>query len=449
LQYSIWLRTNLRDRVVGVSGFGVRARPEQLKMSGRLYSDEELISVACSRTSEFCAAAIARNGDIRAQNSAPMLGFGALGGLAGAGLAAAIIFGLRRRQTLAAQLHRAIENDELSLVYEPVVDLGSSQIVGAEVLARWRDEQGQPVLPDIFIALAEEQGLIGGITEFVIRRATEELRDLLRSRDFRISINIAAVDLIGQELPRCLDRYVEARGIPSDRVAFELTERSTADRELIVRAIRMLRGRGHPVFLDDFGVGYSSLSYLHELGVDAIKIEKSFTAVLGGESVTASVVPQILSIASSLKLGVIVEGVETPVQEKSLRELGVQLVQGWFYGKPMAAKDLLARVDSEAGRGARAPVPRPGVATGPVAWRSMPGARRHSYKRELALACSSSSFAARTSSASECSRSLRIRRARCALIVRSHVPSSTASCLLSLPSTTPSITARSRSLSVA
>jgi sensor c-di-GMP phosphodiesterase-like protein len=350
LQYSIWLRTNLRDRIVGVSGFGVRARPEQLKISGRLNSDDELISVACSRVSDFCAAAIARNSDILAQNSSQMLGFGALGGVAGAGLAAAVIFGLRRRQTLAAQLHRAIENDELSLVYEPLVDLGSTRTVGAEVLARWRDEQGQPVMPDIFIALAEEQGLIGGITEFVIRRATEELRDLLRRQEFRISINIAAVDLIGVELPGCLDRYVDGRGIPSDRVAFELTERSTADRTLIVRAIQMLRGRGHPVFLDDFGVGYSSLSYLHELGVDAIKIEKSFTAVLGGESVTASVVPQILSMATSLKLGVVVEGVETPVQEKSLRELGVQLVQGWLYGKPMSAKELIARIDSESSR---------------------------------------------------------------------------------------------------
>jgi sensor c-di-GMP phosphodiesterase-like protein len=347
LQYSIWLRTNLRDRIVGVSGPGLHLRPERMKMSGRLQSGQDLVSITCSRATDFCAAAIQSDDDLRAQNAAPLLGFGALGGVAGAGLAAAILLGLRRRQTLAAQLHRAIENDELSLVYEPVVDLDRRQTVGAEVLARWHDEEGRPIMPDIFIALAEEQGLIGGITEFVIRRATEELQEMLRQRDFRISINIAAVDLIGPDLPRCLDRYVDARNIPPDRVAFELTERSTADREAIVRAIHMLRARGHPVFLDDFGVGYSSLSYLHELNVDAIKIERSFTAVLGSEVATASVVPQILSMASTLKLGVIVEGVETEVQERALHELGVKLVQGWLYGKPMTDTDLIARISNE------------------------------------------------------------------------------------------------------
>lgn len=347
LQYSIWVRTSGRDGIVGLWGAGVRARPTRLKMSGRLAVEDQLTSIACSAQSDFCAAAIQRQGDARARNHPVMLGYALLGGLAGAGLAAAIMLGMKPQQKLAAQLRRAIRRDDMTLVYEPIIDLASTRIVGAEVLVRWQDEGGKPVHPEVFIALAEELGLIGGITEFVIRNATQELAEVLRDSDFCISINVAASDLIGTALLQLLDRYVSSRKIPTARVALELTERSTADRAQIVAAIAELRARGFPIYVDDFGAGYSSLSYLHELQVDRIKIDKSFTDALGTEAVTASVVPQILSMATSLKLGVIVEGVETAAQQASLRQLGVQFAQGWFYGKPMTAAELKARLAYE------------------------------------------------------------------------------------------------------
>lgn len=347
LQYSIWVRTSERDGIVGLWGAGVRARPTRLKVSGRLAVENQLTAIACSSQSDFCAAAIQNESDVRARNYPLMLGYALLGGLAGAGLAAAVMLGIKPQQKLAAQLRRAIHRDDMTLVYEPVVDLASTRIVGAEVLVRWQDEGGKPVHPEVFIALAEELGLIGGITEFVIRNATQELLEVLRDRDFCVSINVAASDLVGPALLQLLDRHVSMQKIPSSRVALELTERSTADRAQIVAAIATLRARGFPVYVDDFGAGYSSLSYLHELSVDRIKIDKSFTDALGTEAVTASVVPQILSIAASLKLGVIAEGVETAAQEASLRQLGVQFAQGWFYGKPMTAAELKARLAYE------------------------------------------------------------------------------------------------------
>lgn len=348
LQYSIWLRSSVRDGIVGLWGAGVRARPTRLKISGRLAAEDQLISIACSRDSDFCAAAIENESDARARNHPLMLGYALLAGLAGAGCMAALMFGMKRHQKLAAQLRRAIRRDDLTLVYEPVIDLESSRMVGAEVLVRWQDEGGKPVDPEVFIALAEELGLIGGITGFVIRQATEELADTLRNNAFSVSINVSAADLTGPALMELLDRYVSARKIPPAHVALEMTERATADRTQIVAAIAALRTRGYPVYMDDFGAGYSSLSYLHELSVDRIKIDKSFTHALGTEAVTASVVPQILSMATTLKLGVIVEGVETLAQEASLRHLGVQFAQGWLYGRPMTAAQLKARLAYEA-----------------------------------------------------------------------------------------------------
>lgn len=348
LEYSIWVRTRIRDGIAGLWGVGVRARPTRLKLSGRLADEDQLVSIACSRQSDFCAAAIESKANVSARNQPLALGYGGLGAVAGAGIAAALMFGVKRRQKLAAQLRRAIRRDDMTLVYEPVIDLETSRMIGAEVLVRWDDEGGRPVHPEVFIALAEDLGLIGGITGFVIRQATEEIADVLRSKDFRISINVAAADLTGAQLLELLDRYVASQKIPPAHVALELTERATADRERIVAAIATLRSRGYPVYMDDFGAGYSSLSYLHELSVDRIKIDKSFTDALGTEAVTASVVPQILSMAQALNLGVIVEGVETLAQEKSLKQLGVKYAQGWLYGKPMTASQLRARITYEA-----------------------------------------------------------------------------------------------------
>jgi len=134
---------------------------------------------------------------------------------------------------------------------------------------------------------------------------------------------------------------VRQAGIQPGQIALELTERSTADMSVLREAILRLHHEGYQVHIDDFGTGFSSLAYLHELAVDAIKIDRAFTRTIGTQAVTASILPQILSLAESLGAEVIVEGVETGEQANYLIATGISMkAQGWYFGKPVAATDL-------------------------------------------------------------------------------------------------------------
>ena len=248
------------------------------------------------------------------------------------------------------QLRRAIRRDQLRMVYQPIVDLSSGRIVGAEALARWTDEEGFAVGPDVFVRLAEQRGFVGKITKLVLRQALRDLGETLRTRpDFRLSVNVTAADLTDPKFLSILDQALRRAEVAPQSLAIEITESCTARQEQAMETIRCLRERGHSVHIDDFGTGYSSLSYLHALSIDAIKIDRAFTQAIGTEAVTLSILPQILAIAKKLNLEVIVEGVETGEQagyfsggDKPI------LAQGWFFGRPVPAAqfdDLL--IESE------------------------------------------------------------------------------------------------------
>ena len=164
--------------------------------------------------------------------------------------------------------------------------------------------------------IAEENGFVGELTSFVVRRATRELGEMLRThREFTLSINIAASDLNGNDLFTLLDKNVRQAGIHPRQIILELTERTTADLGLVGDSIQRLRNFDYQVHIDDFGTGFSSLSYLDRLAVNAIKIDRSFTRTIGTDAVTAPVLPQVLALAESLNIEVIVEGVETKRSE--------------------------------------------------------------------------------------------------------------------------------------
>ena len=248
------------------------------------------------------------------------------------------------------QLRRAIANGKLRLVYQPIVNLEDGRIVGAEALSRWTDEDGFPVGPDVFIRLAEERGFIGAITKLVVRNALREMGETLRNHpDFQLSINAAPADLADPGFLPMLDRAVEQAGVSPRRLAIEITERGTVQSQAAMEAIRLLRQKGYSVHIDDFGTGYSSLSYLHDLSIDAIKIDRSFTKAIGTGSVIGSILPQILSIAGALHLGVIVEGIETEEQAGYFASAeGRILGQGWLYGHPVPVDELIgALVEDE------------------------------------------------------------------------------------------------------
>jgi sensor c-di-GMP phosphodiesterase-like protein len=267
----------------------------------------------------------------------------ALGGLIGALFGVVLSIFYRRNRSLENQLLRAIRQDKLRMVYQPIVNLHSGEIVGAEALARWTDEEGFAVGPDVFIKIAEEHGFMGEITRLVVRHVLHDFAETLRAHpDFQISINVAASDLGDPRFLPMLEQSLDQAGVLAASVVIEITESSTALHKVALEAIRHLRRLGHHVHIDDFGTGYSNLSYLHDLSVDAIKIDRSFTQAIGTEAVTVSILPQILAMAKTLNLQVIVEGIETS-QQASYFIGGAKSIlgQGWLFGRPVPPVEFL------------------------------------------------------------------------------------------------------------
>jgi sensor c-di-GMP phosphodiesterase-like protein len=246
----------------------------------------------------------------------------------------------RRNRSIEQQLRRAVASDELKIAYQPIVDLTSGRIVGAEALARWTDEDGNTVPPDIFIPIAEERGFVGQITRLVVHRILRDFAEIMRSHpDFHVSVNVAPDDLSDPEFLPMLDQALATAKVDARSLIIEITESSTARHEIAIDTILSLRQRGHLIHIDDFGTGYSSLSYLHSLSIDAIKIDRSFTQAVGTQGITVGILPQILSMADALNLQVVVEGIETSEQAKYFSGTDRQtLAQGWLFSRPIPAE---------------------------------------------------------------------------------------------------------------
>lgn len=257
----------------------------------------------------------------------------------------------RHNRSMAQQLRRAIRRDQLRVVYQPIVRIADRRIVGVEALLRWTDEEGYAVPPNVFVKLAEERGFVGEITRLVTRKALADLRKPLQRRpDFRLSINVAAADLSDSAFLPMLQHALEKAHVLARSLAIEITESCTAQDKMALETLLRLHQMGIAVHIDDFGTGYSSLSYLHDLSVDCLKVDKTFTHAIGTESVTATILPQILSMAHALNLEVVVEGIETESQADYFAGQNPPvLAQGWLFGYPMTADEFQRRlaVDDE------------------------------------------------------------------------------------------------------
>lgn len=262
--------------------------------------------------------------------------------LAGAGLGLMVSGLVSRRNTLGAQLQRAIATDAIRVVYQPIRMLEDRRLVGVEALARWSDAQGQNIPPDQFIPLAEKLGLLDALTRSVLRTTFRELGDRLRAQTpFYVSVNVNSEELISQSFRSYLDRLRMEHHIPASRLALEVTERSTSDHTDLAAAFQAIRDAGYMVMIDDFGTGYSNFAYLAALPLDAIKMDRAFTNAIGTESLASEVIPGIVSIARGLNVVLIVEGIETEAQASYLKTLHPQARgQGWLLGRPSPALDL-------------------------------------------------------------------------------------------------------------
>ena len=271
-----------------------------------------------------------------------------IGALIGVLLAAALIYLVRTRASMPAMIRQALRAGELFLVYQPVIDLSTGLTVGVEALLRWRRPNGELVPPDVFIPAAEQSGLIKQVTVRVLDLLAEDARSVLRlAPDFHFAVNFSAADMHREDIVDVVGRFIATAGLLPRNLMVEATERSLVDVELARRTMRALRAKGVKVAIDDFGTGYSSLGYLAQLEMDFLKIDKLFVQALGTESATSHVAARIIDMSKDLKLQIIAEGVETPEQQRLLRLMGVEFVQGYLYERPMGIEPLLQRLRAE------------------------------------------------------------------------------------------------------
>lgn len=247
-----------------------------------------------------------------------------------------------RRQLLQNDLRSALENREFELHYQPVVDQ-QGRAVKVEALVRWNHPQQGRVPPDQFISLAEETGLIIPLGGWVFNQAVSEISRLRKQYpSLGVAINLSSKQ-IGTDEPH-VEHFVDIvqqYDLPTEFVTLEVTESLFLDPGGdSVDKLNRLRGQGFEIAIDDFGTGYSSLSYLKQLPLTTIKIDKSFVSDLDKDQGDRVLVDAILSIAQSMQLSVIAEGVETVAQSDYLVKGGAQMQQGWLHGKPMPYEEL-------------------------------------------------------------------------------------------------------------
>jgi sensor c-di-GMP phosphodiesterase-like protein len=323
-------------------GEPIQASAPILTEEGRVRLGDNLYATRCSTRFFFCITAYTSIPEVMQANRTRYVAFTVLFRLLGGltGLAFSLLY--FRYQSVEQQLRRAILRDELCLVYQPIVRLTSRQMRGAEALARWTNKKGVAVSPEVFIKIAEKYGFVDAITRLVVRHALRDFGEILRSHPWlRLSINATATDLADIRFLPMLDRSLQEAGVPARSLAIEITESSTVMRGLAIETIHSLRERGYSVHIDDFGTGYSSLSYLRDLSVDAIKIDKTFTQTIGTGSVIVAILPQILSMAETFNLEVIVEGIETEEQARYFDTCALPLLaQGWLFGYPVPAEEF-------------------------------------------------------------------------------------------------------------
>ncbi|MYM98954.1 putative bifunctional diguanylate cyclase/phosphodiesterase [Duganella vulcania] len=244
---------------------------------------------------------------------------------------------------LEVGLRKALQNNELYLLYQPQIDVASAQIVGVEALVRWRHPERGIISPTEFIPLAEETGLIVPIGEWVLRTACRQAMawKTADQRPLRVAVNLSAKQFKDENLSQIVLSTLHETGLPADLLELELTEGTLMDdaRATMV-TLEQLRGIGVYLSIDDFGTGYSSMNYLKRFDVRALKIDRSFISGLPQDSENAAITRAIIAMAHGLKMAVVAEGVETGAQLRLLEQYGCDLAQGYYLGHPSPPESI-------------------------------------------------------------------------------------------------------------
>ena len=252
-------------------------------------------------------------------------------------VALALIFPWRSRTNPIVEMERALEDGQFIPYYQPVIDLRSGAIVGAEVLMRWRKPDGSIVPPAIFIPLAESSGLILDMTKALMIAARDELCPALGQRArVKLAFNLTAAHFSAERIVEDVREVFAASPVRLSQIVLEVTERQQLeDLDMARRVIAALQELGCKVAIDDVGTGHGGLSYMLKLGVNYIKIDKMFIDAIGSERYSTTIIETLIDLARNMRMEIVAEGVETFEQVKYLRDRGIFLAQGYAFAPPL------------------------------------------------------------------------------------------------------------------
>ena len=252
---------------------------------------------------------------------------------------------IRKISTIEHTLRRIDLDAELSLHYQPIVNVATSRLVGFEALARWHNPELGDVPPDVFISVAERTELIGTITQVLLRKALVAAGAW--PADLFLSFNLSMRDLVSQVTILQIVAIIERSGIDPRRIIIEVTETAQMqDYEQVQASLGILRSMGLKVALDDFGAGQSSLSYVHQLSLDKIKIDRGFIRNIETQENSRNIVKTVIDLCRNLKFECVVEGVETAEQVEIVGRLGCSTMQGYFFSRPMPQDQVATYIAS-------------------------------------------------------------------------------------------------------
>ncbi len=244
---------------------------------------------------------------------------------------------------LEGYLRHAIDHDELELYFQPQVRLDDGGLCGAEIILRWHHPEYQLLNPQDFIPMAEETGLIGPITEWIMQKACQQLITWRRAsfEPIRLAVNISAQQFHQQKLPELLERMLQIYPVAPHWLELEITESvAMLDIEHTTRTLARLKRIGVLLALDDFGTGFSSLSYLRRFPIDTLKLDRSFITPIENDPKSAAIACGVVTLGHNLQLKTLAEGIETRGQWALLKACGCDEGQGFLFGKPMPAKSF-------------------------------------------------------------------------------------------------------------
>jgi EAL domain-containing protein (putative c-di-GMP-specific phosphodiesterase class I) len=252
---------------------------------------------------------------------------------------------LRERLRLEEDVDRALERGEFFLEFQPVVDLSHRELLGVEALVRWNHPEQGLVMPGSFIPSAEESGQIVELGRWVLVEACRSVRrwrdSIVAGDGLRVAVNISGRHLQHADLVADVRRALDISGLEPENLVIELTESTIMhNTEVNLERFRELKALGVRLAIDDFGMGYSSLSYLHRFPIDILKIDRSFVEQLGSIDEGAGLARAIITLGDTLGLEVVAEGIELEHQQRELIELGCVAGQGYYYSKPALLHEL-------------------------------------------------------------------------------------------------------------